>query len=131
MFLLMKIDFQAEKKLKEGDLEGFPALRTKPETTTMHFEVLANVDCDKVIPEKVLPVKPVIVMDTVVPNVFAGNVSMSKTQQLFTRLVIKFTIALGYHLAIPWQSAFTTPAHILNKSSLIPSHSMPSALSEL
>lgn len=78
----VKIGFQAEKKIKEGDgisLEGFPEWRTKPETVRMHFEVLAKVEGDKVIPERVMPVNPVVVEDTVAPNVLTGNVTMSKT----------------------------------------------------
>ncbi|CAL0300842.1 unnamed protein product [Lupinus luteus] len=78
----VKIGFQAEKKIKEGDgvgLEGFPEWRTKPETVRMHFEVLAKVDGDKVVPERVMQVNPVIVEDTVAPNVLTGNVTMSKT----------------------------------------------------
>ena len=77
----VKIGFQAEKKLKEGDgfsLQGYPEWRTKPETVKMHFEVLAKVDGDKVIPERILPVTPVIVEDTVAPNLLTGNVTMSK-----------------------------------------------------
>ncbi|KAI4296492.1 hypothetical protein L6164_036445 [Bauhinia variegata] len=77
----VKIGFEVEKMLKEGDefsLEGFPAWRTKPETTRMYFEVLAKVDGDKVIPERVIPVTPVVV-DTVASNLLEGNVSMSKT----------------------------------------------------
>ncbi|KAK7246669.1 hypothetical protein RIF29_41539 [Crotalaria pallida] len=76
----VKIGFQAEKKIKEGDgisLEGIPEWRTKPETVRMHFEVLAKVDGDKVIPERVMPVTPVDVEDTVAPNVLNGNVTMS------------------------------------------------------
>ena len=78
----VRIGFQAEKKLKEGDgisLEGFPEWRTKPETARMHFEVLAKVDGDEVIPERVMPVNPVVVEDTVAPSVLTGNVTMSKT----------------------------------------------------
>ncbi|KAI4299211.1 hypothetical protein L6164_032691 [Bauhinia variegata] len=77
----VKIGFQAEKKLKEGDefsLEGFPAWRTKPETMRMHFEVLAKVEGDKIIPERVMPVTPVVVEDTVASNSLVGNVSMSR-----------------------------------------------------
>ncbi|KAK7412205.1 hypothetical protein VNO78_03655 [Psophocarpus tetragonolobus] len=78
----VKIGFKAEKKLKEGELDtfGFPVWRTKPETVTTHFEVLAKVDGDKVVPEKVMPVKPVIPVDNVAQNLLTGNVSMSKTQ---------------------------------------------------
>ncbi|KAI9072277.1 hypothetical protein K1719_045754 [Acacia pycnantha] len=83
----MKIGFQAEKKLKEGDgdlFKDFPAWRTKPETAKMHFEVLAKVDGDRVIPETVMPVNPVIVEDTLAPNVLNGNVSMSKVPIVYT-----------------------------------------------
>lgn len=78
----VKIGFAVEKKLKEGDgveWEGFPEWRTKPETVKMHFEVLAKVDGDKVVPERVVPVKPVLVEDTVAPNLLTGNVTMSQT----------------------------------------------------
>lgn len=77
----VKIGFQAEKKLKQGDnevsLKGFPEWRTKPETLRMHFEVLGKVEGDRVIPERVMPVSPVVVEDTVAPNVLTGNTTMS------------------------------------------------------
>lgn len=78
----VKIGFGVEKKLKEGDgfnWEGYPEWRTKPETVRMHFEVLAKVDGDKVVPEKVMQVNPITIEDTVAPSVQLGNVSMSKT----------------------------------------------------
>lgn len=79
----VKIGFGVEKKLKEGDqqlnLDGIPAWRTKPETVRMHFEVLAKVDGDKVVPEKIMQVNPVIVEDAVAANVLLGNMTMSKT----------------------------------------------------
>ncbi|KAL5561110.1 hypothetical protein UlMin_030857 [Ulmus minor] len=78
----VKIGFAVEKKLKEGDgveLKGFPEWRTKPETVKMHFEVLAKVDGDKVVPERIIPVKPLIVEDTSAPSVLSGNITMSKT----------------------------------------------------
>jgi hypothetical protein len=77
----VKIGFQAEKKLKEGDgisFEGFPEWRTKPETVRLHFEVLAKVDGDKVIPERVMQVNPVAVEDSVALNVLTNNGTMSK-----------------------------------------------------
>lgn len=77
----VKIGFGVEKKLKEGDgflLTGFPAWRTKPETVRMHFEVLAKIDGDKVVPERIVQVNPAVVEDTVAPNVLNGNVTMSK-----------------------------------------------------
>ncbi|XVF00678.1 hypothetical protein REPUB_Repub04eG0021700 [Reevesia pubescens] len=77
----VKIGFGIERKLKEGelDLEGFPEWRTKPEMMRMHFEVLAKVDGEKVIPERVMQVKPVVMEDTVAPNVLTGNITMSTT----------------------------------------------------
>ncbi|XP_004485647.1 protein TUNICAMYCIN INDUCED 1 [Cicer arietinum] len=77
----VKIGFQAEKKLKEGDgisLEGFPEWRTKPDTVRLHFEVLAKVDGDKVIPERVMQVNPVVMEDSVALNVMTNNETMSK-----------------------------------------------------
>ncbi|XP_060964026.1 protein TUNICAMYCIN INDUCED 1-like [Cannabis sativa] len=82
----LKIGFAAEKKLKEGDdayWEGLPEWRTKPETVKMHFEVLAKVDGDKVVPERIVPIKPVVVEDTVAPNVLTGNVTMSRTPIIY------------------------------------------------
>ncbi|XP_010484235.1 PREDICTED: uncharacterized protein LOC104762608 [Camelina sativa] len=75
----MKIGFGVEKKLKEADLEGlrYPEWRTKPETMRMHFEVLAKVDGEKVIPENIMRVDPIPMEDTVAQNVIAGNVTMS------------------------------------------------------
>ncbi|GAV65122.1 hypothetical protein CFOL_v3_08637, partial [Cephalotus follicularis] len=78
----VKIGFGAERKLKEGDgfnWEDFPAWRTKPETVHMHFEVLAKVDGEKIVPERVFQVEPVLVEDTVAPNVLTGNMTMSRT----------------------------------------------------
>ncbi|KAL4302712.1 hypothetical protein GQ457_10G023160 [Hibiscus cannabinus] len=78
----VKIGFGIQKKLKEGDgvvLEGFPEWRTKPETVSMHFEVLAKVDGEKVIPERIVQVDPVAIEDTIAPNVLAGNMTMSTT----------------------------------------------------
>jgi len=77
----VKIGFQAEKKLKEGDgisFEGFPEWRTKPETVRLQFEVLAKVDGDKVIPERVMQVNPVVVEDNVALSVLTNNGTMSK-----------------------------------------------------
>ncbi|KAK6159153.1 hypothetical protein DH2020_006467 [Rehmannia glutinosa] len=74
----VKIGFGVEKKVKEGEIEGFPEWRTKPSTVTMHFEVLAKVDGNKVVPERVVQVNPVIAEDSVAPNVLMGNVTMSK-----------------------------------------------------
>jgi hypothetical protein len=78
----VKIGFGVEKKLKEVDglgLEAIPKWRTKPGSVRMHFEVLAKVDGQKIVPERVVQVNPVIVEDTVAPHVLAGNVSMSRT----------------------------------------------------
>ncbi|KAM3377445.1 hypothetical protein P3S68_009858 [Capsicum galapagoense] len=77
----VKIGFGVEKKLKEGDwfnLEGYPEWRTKPENVRMHFEVLAKVDGDKVVPERIVQIDPITIEDTLAPSVQLGNVSMSK-----------------------------------------------------
>ena len=77
----VKIGFHAEKKLKEEDgirFEGFPEWRTKPETVRLHFEVLAKVDGDKVIPERVMQVNPVVAEDSVALNMLTNNGTMSK-----------------------------------------------------
>ncbi|XP_058080569.1 protein TUNICAMYCIN INDUCED 1 [Magnolia sinica] len=78
----MKIGFGVEKGLKEGDVDWsqFPEWRTRPEKVRMHFEVLAKVDGEKVVPERVVQVKdPVELEDSIAPNVLTGNVSMSTT----------------------------------------------------
>ncbi|KAI3445841.1 hypothetical protein Pfo_002506 [Paulownia fortunei] len=77
----VKIGFGVEKKLREGDgldIKGFPDWRTKPSTVRMHFEVLAKVDGNKVVPERVVQVNPVIAEDSASPNVLMGNITMSK-----------------------------------------------------
>ncbi|KAL9251145.1 TUNICAMYCIN INDUCED 1-like protein [Drosera capensis] len=76
----IKIGFGVEKKLEKGDgfnFEGFPEWRTKPENVRMHFEVLAKVDGDRVVPESITPVNPIQIEDTVAPNVLTGNTTMS------------------------------------------------------
>ncbi|XP_030523370.1 uncharacterized protein LOC115736005 [Rhodamnia argentea] len=75
----LKIGFGVERKLKAGDgeLEGFPEWRTKPESVSMHFEVLAKVDGEKIVPERVMQINPVMVEDTVAPSVLTNNMTMS------------------------------------------------------
>ncbi|XP_057989986.1 protein TUNICAMYCIN INDUCED 1 isoform X2 [Hevea brasiliensis] len=83
----VKIGFGVEKKLKEGDgfdWQGFPEWRTKPESVRMHFEVLAKVDGDKIVPERVMQVNPVVVEDAVASNVLVGNVTMSRVPVVHT-----------------------------------------------
>ncbi|KAF2320734.1 hypothetical protein GH714_030402 [Hevea brasiliensis] len=83
----VKIGFGVEKKLKEGDgfdWQGFPEWRTKPESVRMHFEVLAKVDGDKVVPERVMQVNPVVVEDAVASNLLVGNVTMSRVPVVHT-----------------------------------------------
>ncbi|GFY89483.1 tunicamycin induced protein [Actinidia rufa] len=68
----VKLGFGWEKKSKEADefnREDFPEWRTKPETVRMHFEVMANVAGDKVV--RWVQVNPVLVEDTVVPNLIS------------------------------------------------------------
>lgn len=79
----VKIGFGVEKKLKESDpmvdFSGIPEWRTKPDNVRMHFEVLAKIDGDKVVPERVMQINPVVIEDIVEPSVLTGNVTMSKT----------------------------------------------------
>lgn len=78
----LKIGFGVERKFKEGDgisWEGFQDWQTKPETVTMHFEVLAKVEGERVTAERVMQVNPVVVQDTVATNLLSGNTSMSTT----------------------------------------------------
>ncbi|KAH6823627.1 tunicamycin induced protein [Perilla frutescens var. hirtella] len=77
----VKMGFVVEKKKQEGDgfdIPGFPAWRTKPESVRMHFEVLAKVDGNKVVPERIVQIEPVTGEDTVAENLATGNTSMSK-----------------------------------------------------
>ncbi|XP_042477797.1 uncharacterized protein LOC122059182 [Macadamia integrifolia] len=78
----VKLSFGLEKALKEGgeeiNWEAFPEWRTRPESVKMQFEVLAKVDGEKVVPEKVVPVKPIEFQDSTATHVLTGNVTMSK-----------------------------------------------------
>ncbi|KAI3448208.1 hypothetical protein Pfo_004873 [Paulownia fortunei] len=77
----VKMGFGVERKIREGDgfdIDGFPEWRTKPETLRMHFEVLAKVDGNKVVPERIVQIDPVIAEDSMAPNVLTGNMTMSK-----------------------------------------------------
>lgn len=82
----MKIGFGVERKLTGNlsELHGqLPEWRTKPETMKMHFEVLAKVDGNKFVPERVLQVNPVPVEHTIAPNVATGNTTMSKVPVVY------------------------------------------------
>ncbi|KAI7745987.1 hypothetical protein M8C21_026851 [Ambrosia artemisiifolia] len=82
----VKMGFKVERKLT-GDLSELgqiPEWQTKPETVKMHFEVLAKVDGDKFVPERVLQVNPVPVEHTIAPSVATGNKSMSKVPIIYT-----------------------------------------------
>ncbi|PWA69677.1 hypothetical protein CTI12_AA295820 [Artemisia annua] len=76
----LKIGFGVEKKLtgNESFWEGYPEWRTKPENINLHYEVLAKVDGQKVVPESVVQVDPLMVEDTAGPSVVTGNITMSK-----------------------------------------------------
>lgn len=83
----VKIGFGVDKKVKEGDginWEGFQEWRTKPEVVRMHLEVLAKVDGERIIPERVIPVKPVMIEDTAAPHLLLGNMTLSKTPTVYT-----------------------------------------------
>ncbi|KAM7256170.1 hypothetical protein ACFE04_011911 [Oxalis oulophora] len=81
----LKIGFGVEKKLREGDIDmdTFPAWRTKPETVNMHFEVLAKVEGEKIVAERVVQINPFIAEDTVAPNVLTRNVTMSTIDVIY------------------------------------------------
>lgn len=77
----VKMGFVVEKKKMQGDgfdIPGFPEWRTKPESVRMHFEVLAKLDGNKVVPERIVQIDPVTGEDTVAENVVSGNTTMSK-----------------------------------------------------
>ncbi|KAJ4963994.1 hypothetical protein NE237_023933 [Protea cynaroides] len=78
----VKLGFGVEKALKEGgeevNWESFPEWRTKPESLKMHFEVLAKVDGEKIVLERVVPVKPVEIEDTIATHVLTENATMSR-----------------------------------------------------
>lgn len=82
----VKMGFVVEKKTGQGDgfdMSGFPEWRTKPQSVRMHFEVLAKVDGNKVVPERVVQIDPVIGEDTVAENVMTGNTTMSKVPVVY------------------------------------------------
>lgn len=83
----VKMGFVVEKKKKEGEVfkypAGYPEWRTKPESVRMHFEVVGKVEGNKVVPESVVQINPVIAEDTVAENVVRGNVSMSKVPLVY------------------------------------------------
>ncbi|CAO2815831.1 unnamed protein product [Amaranthus hypochondriacus] len=77
----LKIGFKVEKQLREGDranLEELPEWRTKPDKVKLHFEALAKVEGDKVVPEKITQIQPVIIEESVDQSLLLGNVTMSK-----------------------------------------------------
>lgn len=78
--MYVKMGFGAERKLlgNESFLEGYPEWRTKPESVRMEYEVLGKVEGEKIVPERIVEVEPVMVEDTVAPSVVGGNITMSK-----------------------------------------------------
>ncbi|KAI3903511.1 hypothetical protein MKW98_032165 [Papaver atlanticum] len=78
----VKMEFGIEKELKEGDgsnWEGFPEWRTRPESVKMHFEVLAKVEGEKMVAEKLVQVNSLPAEESVAPNVIMGNTTMSRS----------------------------------------------------
>lgn len=72
----LKMGFVVEKKAGQGDgidVSGFAVWRTKPQSVRMHFEVLREVEGNKVVLERVVQIDPVIEEDTVAENVVTGN----------------------------------------------------------
>lgn len=86
----VKIGFRVERLsgnvAEEGQGQGrLPEWRTKPESMKMHFEVLAKVDGDKFVAERVMQVNPpVMVEHTIAPNLITGNTTMSKVPIVHT-----------------------------------------------
>ncbi|XP_057802795.1 protein TUNICAMYCIN INDUCED 1-like [Salvia miltiorrhiza] len=83
---VVKMGFVVEKKTGQGDgfdISGFPEWRTKPQSVRMHFEVLGKVEGNKVVPERVVQINPVMGEDTVAENVVTGNTSMSKVPVVY------------------------------------------------
>ncbi|ERN14195.1 hypothetical protein AMTR_s00033p00077840 [Amborella trichopoda] len=75
----VKVGLKMEKALGEGEEIGFlPEWRTKPSSLKLEFEVLARLEGESIVPERVTPVQPVLLEDTVASWVRIGNVSMSK-----------------------------------------------------
>ncbi|PWA69287.1 hypothetical protein CTI12_AA296340 [Artemisia annua] len=75
----VKIGFTAEKLTGNGsEWEGYPEWRTKPEVVRLYFEVLARLNGDKIVPERVVQVDPVSVKDSMSPNFITGNISSSR-----------------------------------------------------
>ncbi|KVI01866.1 hypothetical protein Ccrd_019857 [Cynara cardunculus var. scolymus] len=76
----MKIGFTVEKLSGNGsEWAGYPKWRTKPEIMRMHFEVLAKVDGEKIVPERLIQVDPVMVKDTMATNLITGHITSSST----------------------------------------------------
>ncbi|XP_078175737.1 tunicamycin induced protein [Carex rostrata] len=83
----VKMGFEIEKKLLEGEAnwDKYPEWRTRPQKSRAHFEVLARVEeGGKIVPERIVPVQPFEVKESVTASVATGNVSMSKVETVHT-----------------------------------------------
>lgn len=83
----VKMGFEIEKKLLEGEAnwDKYPEWRTRPQKSRAHFEVLARVEeGGKIVPERIVPVQPFEVKESVTASVATGNVSMSKVETAHT-----------------------------------------------
>ncbi|KAK1431230.1 hypothetical protein QVD17_14538 [Tagetes erecta] len=79
----VKMGFQVEKLTGNGpEWLGYPKWRTKPAVMRRHFEVLAKVEGDKIVPERVVQVVPVRVKDTMASSVITGNISSSNAYSM-------------------------------------------------
>ena len=74
----LKIGFSVETRLGDGAVDWASSWRTRPESARLHFEVLARVEGDKVVHERVVQVNPFAVEDTLAPELLTPNVSMSR-----------------------------------------------------
>ncbi|KAJ9552162.1 hypothetical protein OSB04_016207 [Centaurea solstitialis] len=81
----IKIGFTVEKSSGNGpEWAGYPKWRTKPEITRMHFEVLAKINGEKIVPVRIMQVDPVRVKDTMATNLIIGNITSSSSSMIST-----------------------------------------------
>ncbi|KAJ1698328.1 hypothetical protein LUZ63_006840 [Rhynchospora breviuscula] len=79
----VKMGFEVEKNLLEGQVnwDEYPEWRTRPQKGRAHFEVLARIEeGGKVVPERIVPVKPFEAQESVAESVVTGNVTMSTVE---------------------------------------------------
>jgi hypothetical protein len=81
----VKMGFEVEKNLIEGEVNWaeYPEWRSRPQKGRAHFEVLAHVEeGGKVVPERIVPVKPFEAQESVAESAVTGNVTMSMVETI-------------------------------------------------